>query len=388
MELNTLIFSNQLKHRMLRHTFFWSVLFCLSLVAGHGFLNIQGFKKIMLWDIWYICQTIPPQIPFCYFVLYFLIPFFFLRKQYAVSIIIFMGILFINWIINYIILQLLAPYYSAFFGLNLYPTEELKVFAFARTFDNFGFLVSCSLMCALKFLKIWYVKQQENTELARENAKAELQLLKAQVHPHFLFNTLNNIYSFTLTKSPMAADLVDKLFGILQYMILEGRNTLVPLKKEIKLIQDYISLEKVRYGDRLNISVDIKGDTETKFIAPLLLIPFVENSFKHGSSKMLADPKVELSIIVDGPQLIFMLRNNKPNFNIQESQSNSKGGIGLKNVAKRLQLLYPDKHTLKIESTDTSFYVYMHIMLREMKEVNIENPDVPATPQPLSYASP
>ena len=212
-----------------------------------------------------------------------------------------------------LILHLLAPYYFAFFGQNLYPTEELKVFAFGRTFDNSGLLVSCSLMCTLKFLKIWYVKQQENTELVRENGKAELQLLKAQVHPHFLFNTLNNIYAFTLTKSPIAADLVDKLFGILHYMILEGQNTWVPLKKEIKLIQDYISLEKVRYGDRLNISVNIKGNAESKFIAPLLLIPFVENSFKHGSSKMLTHPKVELSIIIEEAQLKFVLRNNKPN---------------------------------------------------------------------------
>ena len=273
MELKTLIFSNQLKHRLLRHTFFWSALFCVPLVAGHGFLNIQGFKKIMQWEILYAMSTIPPQIPFCYFVLYFLIPFFFLRKHYVISIIIFIGTLFINWVVNYFILHLLAPYYFAFFGQNLYPTEELKVFAFARTFENPGFLVSCSLMCTIKFLKIWYVKQQENTELARENGKAELQLLKAQVHPHFLFNTLNNIYSFTLIKSPMAADLVDKLFGILHYMILEGQNTWVPLKKEIKLIQDYISLEKVRYGDRLNISVNIQGDAESKFIAPLLIDP-------------------------------------------------------------------------------------------------------------------
>ena len=159
-------------------------------------------------------------------------------------------------------------------------------------------------------------------------------------------------------------------------------------KKEIKLIQDYISLEKIRYGDRLNISVNIKGNAESKFIAPLLMIPFVENSFKHGSSKMLTHPTVELSIIIEEAHLIFMLRNNKPNPNTQAIQSNTKGGIGLKNTAKRLQLLYPDKHNLKIESTDTSFSVYMHLVLKEMKEVNLENSHLPATPPTLSYASP
>ena len=293
-------------------------------------------------------------------------------------------IIFIASILIFIGLSMLICHgYFPIFGhfldcITLLSTETLKAIALGSIYAPSGPLVSCSLMCSLKFLKIWYVKQQENTELVRENGKAELQLLKAQVHPHFLFNTLNNIYSFTLTKSPIAADLVDKLSGILHYMILEGQNTWVPLKKEIKLIQDYISLEKVRYGDRLNISVNIKGNAESKFIAPLLMIPFVENSFKHGSSKMLTHPKVELSIIIEEAHLIFMLRNNKPNSNTQASQSNTKGGIGLKNTAKRLQLLYPDKHNLKIESTDTSFSVYMHIILKEMKEVNLENSHLPA----------
>ena len=250
----------------------------------------------------------------------------------------------------------------------------------------FGALVWCSML-SIKFLKICYIKQQENTELKRENVIAELQLLKAQVHPHFLFNTLNNIYSFTLVKSSIAADLLEKLTGILHYMILEGQNTWVPLKKEIQLIQDYISLEKVRYGDRLDIIVDIKGNIENKFIAPLLMIPFVENSFKHGSSKMLTDPKVELSIIIDEARLMFTLSNNKPATNAQQNQINSNSGIGLKNTAKRLQLLYPEKHNLKIESTDTTFSVKMNITLQEINETSPEAPPSPLTQQTLSYAN-
>ena len=368
MELKTLIFSNELKHRILRHIVFWFGRFCVVFVEGQGFLVFQdqGLKKIMQWDFLKAILTILPQVPFCYFILYFLIPTFILRKKYVVGITTFFAsILIFYWMINAYVLWA-VPNFWAFFGLHSLTsfttltrsTETLEQLALGSIYAPSGPLVSCTLMCAIKFLKIWYVKQQENTELTRENVKAELQLLKAQVHPHFLFNTLNNIYSLTLTKSPMAVDLIDRLYGILHFMILEGQNTLVPLKNEIKLIQDYISLEKVRYGDRLSISVDIKGDAETKFISPLLLIPFVENSFKHGSSKMLTHPKVELSIIIEGAQLIFVLRNNKPNSHTQECQSN-KGGIGLKNTAKRLQLLYPDKHNLKIESTDTSFSVYM-----------------------------
>jgi sensor histidine kinase YesM len=397
MELKILIFSNELKHRVLRHILFWVGRFCVVFVDGQGFVVFQdqGLKKIIQWDLLKAFLTILPQVPFCYFILYFLIPNSILRKKYVVgatafitSILIFYWMLYAYyWMMNAYVLSA-VPNFWAFFGLHsLQSGGTLMEIALGSIYAPSGLLVSCSLMCTIKFLKIWYVKEQENLELARENGKAELQLLKAQVHPHFLFNTLNNIYSLTLTKSPMAVDLIDRLFGILHFMILEGKNALVPLQKEIKLIQDYISLEKVRYGHRLNICVDIKGDLESKFIAPLLLIPFVENSFKHGSSKMLAHPKLELSIIIDGLQLIFMLKNNKPNSSTQEGQSN-RGGIGLKNVAKRLQLLYPDNHCLKIESTDTNFIVYMHILLKEMKAVNLDNSPSPDTQQTLSYASP
>ena len=148
--------------------------------------------------------------------------------------------------------------------------------------------------------------------LAKENANAELQLLKAQVHPHFLFNTLNNIYSFSLNQSPQAGTLVKKLSGMLGYMIHECEEKLVPLEKELKLIQDYMGLEKVRYGKRLDMQVEIHGDFENKFIAPLLMIPFVENSFKHGTSQMLQHPWIKLEITTVRNQLFFKLSNSKP----------------------------------------------------------------------------
>ncbi len=114
-------------------------------------------------------------------------------------------------------------------------------------------------MLAIKYYKDWYKKQKESEVLIHENTQAELQLLKAQVHPHFLFNTLNNIYSFALTESPYAAELVDKLSGMIDYMTTEGEKPFVALEKEIQLIKDYIGLEKVRYGDRLNMQVEING---------------------------------------------------------------------------------------------------------------------------------
>ncbi len=236
----------------------------------------------------------------------------------------------------------------------------------------------CALFLSLKTVKTWHLKQVENETLTREKANAELQLLKAQIHPHFLFNTLNNIYSFTLTKSPLAAELVQKLSDMLNYMITDCNQTLVPLKKEIQLLKDYIGLEKVRYGDRLDIQMHINGDYENCMIVPLLMIPFVENCFKHGASMMRGKQWMHLIININENNLDFNLSNSKPS-----KPSATKHGIGLLNVHKRLELLYPGKHQLDIKSTENTFSVELKIELQtqsvttiEKKLINISKPIV------------
>jgi LytS/YehU family sensor histidine kinase len=209
-------------------------------------------------------------------------------------------------------------------------------------------------------LKRWYLKQKETEQLVREKINAELQLLKAQVHPHFLFNTLNNIYSFILNGSDRAPEMIKKLSSLLHYILNDCNRQYVPLDKELSMIQDYIALEQIRYGDRLNLSLHIQGTVKDKMISPLLLIPFVENSFKHGTSRMLAHPWVRLDIHIEKDFLEFKLTNNKPEYN---NESAGKKGIGLNNVKKRLQLLYPETHSLKIVESDMSYEVFMKIAL-------------------------
>jgi len=198
--------------------------------------------------------------------------------------------------------------------------------------------------------------------LAKENTNAELQLLKAQVHPHFLFNTLNNIYSFALNESPQAGTLVQKLSDMLNYMIHECKEPLVPLEKEIKLIRDYMGLEKVRYGNRLDMQVEINGEYKNKMIAPLLMIPFVENCFKHGASAMRGQQWIKLDITINEDQLDFKLSNSKPQV---LNATNNKKGIGLANVQKRLQLLYPGKHFLKTEISNDSYNIHLQVSLQQ-----------------------
>ena len=216
----------------------------------------------------------------------------------------------------------------------------------------------------IRLIKRWWLKQKETEEIMKEKTTAELHLLKARIHPHFLFNSLNNIYSFALHASPKTPEMIQKLSRLLHYMLYECNLPQVPLEKELKMIEDYISLETIRYGARLNLGINIQKDTDHEMIAPLLLIPFVENSFKHGSSKMLINPEVNLDIHVEEEILSLKLTNNKP-ADPNEIPTNGNCGLGLKNVKKRLELLYPNRHELQITDGPSTYMVTIKIVLNE-----------------------
>ncbi|HEY5917943.1 MAG TPA: histidine kinase [Chryseolinea sp.] len=385
--IQNVIFSELWPYRVLRHVVFWMLWFVMVLVSSAAGFHANNIPNMIKADMLSGFGSIIVFSPFCYFILYFIIPKYFSRKRtlHGIAILLCGFVVFYGW--DSLIHFLMFPYMGPLKNIPVRTGLDLKFFFFFHVFRFTGVLVCLALMGSIKFLKTWYVKQQENLILVRENATAELQLLKAQVHPHFLFNTLNNIYSFTLTKSPFAAELLEKLSAILRYMIMEGQKGSVPLSKEVDLILDYISLEKVRYGNRLEISVDVSGDPTSKQIAPLLMIPFVENCFKHGSSKMLKNPRVKLTMEIRDHVMHFELINNKPTEHSLPVSANGKGGIGLKNVEKRLQLLYPGKHDLKIESTETTFTVKMRIELtrREQERDSLADTIEP-TNQSILYA--
>jgi hypothetical protein len=212
---------------------------------------------------------------------------------------------------------------------------------------------------AIKLSKRWYLKQQETAQLVREKINAELLLLKSQVHPHFLFNTLNNIYSFILNGSSRAPEMIKTLSSLLYYILNDCDRPFVPLKKEISMIQDYVELERIRYGSKLNLNLHIRGDSSGKLISPLLLIPFVENSFKHGTSRMLTHPWIRLEITIENNLLDFRISNNRP----EKHENSLRKGIGLTNVKKRLELLYPNAHSLSIVENEMSYDVSVKIAL-------------------------
>ncbi len=228
----------------------------------------------------------------------------------------------------------------------------------------------------IKLLRCWYQKERNVQQLAYETLTVELDMLKAQIHPHFLFNTLNNLYSLTLRQSSRAPDMVLKLSGLLHYMLHECTGSTVTLMQEIAFLEGYIELEKLRYGDRLIITTTVEGDIEGKTIAPLLLIPFLENAFKHGASRQIDQARIDLRLQVEGHELTFYLENTTNPVTAQTHQmmldrsGHSKAGIGLPNVKKRLQLIYPNAHHIHTELDGEHFVVALTLVLADLPPVS------------------
>ena len=388
------IFSNSFGPRLARHAAFCFacyVFFCVVFYIPFGVFpawNTElfsqnssrlGFPTWLKWRVVNSTLTFLPIITFAYCVIYFVLPrYYFSKKNPLVTTFIFAGILILIFCFHYANASLLH--------WNLHRVNPAASIPNARAKTNiiikgilFNYPILTAFAVIIKMMKRSWLKQQETIQVAREKAKAELQLLKAQIQPHFLFNTLNNIYFFTLTSPQRAPEMLIKLTDMLRYIINECGQPFVPLEKEIKMIEDYMALEKIRYGDRLKMDLEIKGDYSNKMISPLLLIPLVENSFKHGASKMLEHPWVNLNITISGQYLLFLLSNSRPDVIIQAPHS---GHIGLSNVQQRLQLLYPAAHELSIVNGVSSFEIFMKISLAEAERMKM---NYEAQPEPLGY---
>ena len=213
----------------------------------------------------------------------------------------------------------------------------------------------------IKWFKYGYVQQQNTNKLAEEKLAAELKFLKAQVHPHFLFNTLNNLYALTLKKSAEAPEMVLELSELLNYMLYECNAERVGLKKELKLVQDYIDLEKLRYGDRLNASFNVKGEAGSIELAPLIILPFVENAFKHGVSDVLEESWVSIDLEIKQNYITLKVENSKSNLEETDDRFAYKEGIGLTNVKRRLELLYPSQYQFEIHESESSYLVVLKL---------------------------
>lgn len=309
----------------------------------------------------YCLFTLPVMISAVYFNIYFLLPKFLLTKRYKI----FFILLFVSSISFTLILRL-----DSYFVIvpTLYSKEFLNRY-YTVGFFRLSYLIShfvsiYMVVVGAAFIKLliqWYNSKQQNQLLARENLETELKFLKSQIHPHFLFNTLNNLYALTLKKSDKAPETVLKLSELLDFMLYDCNASKIYLDKELQLVKSYIDLEKLRYNDDLAIRFEVAGETSKTEIAPLLILPFIENCFKHGISEQTDGSWIKISLVVQNNSITLVAENSR-SAKPQGNNNGYKEGIGIENVRRRLQLLYPGKHKLEITKAD-----HIHCVKLELK---------------------
>ncbi|WP_281988021.1 sensor histidine kinase [Aquimarina aggregata] len=336
--------------QLLLHAIFWiAVLFSYTYFFGY---NTENFNYVFSFSLF----LMPVTIGTTYTIITILIPKYLLKEKY---------LLFILYCIYTIIISAFFVVISFLYGLifltgtkigDMAPMTRSPLFLFIAVY----FVVF--IASAFSLVKHNYKSNSDNQKLKNKILEAQLKLkeqelkyLKMQIHPHFLFNTLNTMYGFALKKSEETPEMILKLSNLLDYLLYQVDKPFVSLQDEVNHIKDYIALEEMRFNDVLDITLNIQNIDHAVQIAPMLLIPFVENSFKHGRIR-----NQRLSIILelehyDG-QVKFKIKNS-----IFDSQEYNETGIGLANIKKRLLFLYKDKHTLHITKDEHWYEVHLNI---------------------------
>ena len=360
METSFTFLDRILKHRFVSHTIFWIGILVLQsqifLYSGRPFLDSFVITLTML----------PAILLAAYSLNYYQIPKLALKRRY----------------ISFAISLILTVYFYTGLAriLNLYIAEPILGLEQERPPWDFiwfiykdimrlaqNYLVSVYLAAIIMaVIKLIRQREQEKVRIERlekEKKTTELNFLKAQIHPHFLLNTLNNIYALSIKKSEKTPDSVLKLSDMLKYVLYKGNEKFVSLKNEIELLENYIALEKLRYDEHL--IVDFKQEVENPEsikIAPLVLMSLVENSFKHGASGDVENPTIKMSLKASKTQIIFSIFNTKNQIK-QTDKSQYTKGIGSKNIKKQLELIYPNQHIFEVIEEHKSYSVTLIITL-------------------------
>lgn len=269
------------------------------------------------------------------------------RKQYLWYVLCFVMLIIVSVAIKVIVVWLNPDYLTQPEASKEKAQEiTITVYGVAMVFVSGFFLVASSI---IKFSVDWFSNERIQRNLESEKKDMELQFLKSQLNPHFLFNSLNNIYSLAYQKSEKTADAILKLSEIMRYMIYESNDSWVSLDKEVEYVESYVELQKLRFKDGAAVEISINGVIDGQKIVPLILISFVENAFKHGVANDAEDP-IKINIIANQKILHFSVTNKKSTAN-----KDAVGGVGLNNVERRLQLLYPDRYKLNIVNSATHY---------------------------------
>ena len=327
--------------RFNHRTFYFHLLFWMLYLLSNAYLWYT-FDKTYNETTYYGLTRLPIKLIAVYVNLFLLTRFFF-QKQYVAFTCFFL--------LNLILAGLTQTYISVPGAFNYQRVTQYT-------------LPICSLTLlssAVLLVQLFFIKMNESKQLEIEKVKSELNFLKTQFQPHFLFNTLNNIYSLTFNNIELAGKSILQLSSLLRYVLYESEAEKVDLQKEISHLRDYIDLEKIRFTETMEISFNISGNISDKKIAPILLVPFLENAFKHASGKMNEPVWVTVDLIVKESDLCFTVENSVfQNGKVQ--LQHAYPGIGLKNVTKRLSLLYKN-YTLNHELKDNYYHVFLKVPL-------------------------
>ena len=330
--------------RLIFHLVFWTVWIFFPIVnAGDN----EGFRRFY-WAIFPVTLT---NIPLFLLNSEWLIPNVFRRKGLP----------------GYLLA--LFALIAAFFILHLAMKEWLVPSDLVhRHWDVFWAMVPVLFLTAIStgYGFIVYLLQQEKArqEEQQERLRSELSFLRSQISPHFIFNILNSIVYLIRSKSAQAEPVTIKLSELMRYMLYESGDAQVPLDKEVEYLKNYVELQKIRFGEDVDIRLQTEGNPGSQVIEPMLMIPFVENAFKHGVG-MIPSPVIDISLKINEKGLLFSVKNKITPETAAEKDSNS--GIGLRNVRRRLELLYPQSHTFEISENDEWFTVNLNLHLSANK---------------------
>lgn len=289
---------------------------------------------------------------FFYLNYYYFIPKYYFNQKKAV----YIFLLLICFVLFSILPNLIIPFEFTemsrnpmFHGRPMPPPNRFHPF-------DFGGIISFGMILSLSFL---LKLNNQLSEIKGEKQNAEISYLKAQINPHFLFNTLNSLYALTITKSDYAPDAILKLSNMMRYVVTESSQDFVPLEKEINYIKDYIDLQKLRMDESTKFTFEITGNPLGKSIAPLMLIPFIENAFKYGLNPE-EDSEIHIALEIQSNQLILKANNKMVVASLPEELKTEKG---IENTTKRLDILYPNQHQLEIKEQNNTYAITLHLDL-------------------------
>ncbi len=346
---------NVLHKNILRNLIFWSIMFSY-LFSSYWYRNSN---KWYLFE--YIGFKVLLQFLLSLIILYFLMPRLLHKKKNTLFV---LATLFFIYVIQSLYSVVRIYYFQTYYPeiYEIRPPYILwdRMTSFVAFLSNITWVVFPSIiLIAIKY----YRDQKDIVALKEQKKTTELNALKNQLNPHFLFNTLNNLYALALKKSDKTPEVIAKLSEILDYILYQCKDPYVSITKEIELLENYIALEKVRYGNRVEVIFE-KNIQNNVNIAPLILLTFVENAFKHGVSQELSTGMIELYISSTEKEIVFKLKNSKPKTSFETIASDKKS-IGMLNTEKQLDLLYPNSYQLEVNNSAFEYILALKLRLHE-----------------------